>query len=79
MKENDESCCSKNFFGKIDSDYDFSLYNYNQINNTETFELDITPILESNYPNFHYLCPNCRFFPYIELNNQDGIYYTLCL
>ena len=74
MKDNDESCCSKFFYGKIDSDYDFSLYN--QINNIEPFELDIPPILESNYPNFHYLCPKCRFFPYIELNNQDEIYYT---
>ena len=78
MEEKEEICCSAEFYGKIDPDYDydFSLYKKNQMNNIEPFELDIAPILESNYNDFHYLCPECCFFPYIIFKNKDYIYYT---
>ena len=75
MKDKDDICCSKEFYGKIDSDYDFSLYELS-INNQIPFESDIPPILESSYINAHYLCPKCRFFPYIRFKNENQIYYT---
>ena len=76
LQKEEENLNSKEFYGKIDSDFDFSLFN-NSINNNEIpFKSKIPPILKTNYNNVHYLCPKCHFFPFIQFINLDEIYYT---
>ena len=33
-------------------------------------------MLKENFIDYHYLCPKCHFFPYIQIVNQNEIYYT---
>ena len=75
MIEKDDICCSKNFYGSLDSNYDFFLYS-SSVSNKNTVDFDIPPILETKYIKSHYLCPKCYFFPFITFQNQYEICYT---
>ena len=75
MWEKEGIFCSKELYGKIDSDYDFSLYSI-LINSQKPFDLDIPPILDTKNNNVHYLCPICHHFPFITFQNREEICYT---
>ena len=46
------------------------------INSELPFNLNIPAILKDNINNYHYQCPKCLFFPYIEIINQNKIKYN---
>ena len=78
MFENEKN---DNIYGKITSDFDFSIFDKTDgsgndlINNEEPFDSDMTAILKEEKNKNHYLCPKCRFFPYIQIKNQNEIHY----
>ena len=43
--------------------------------NNELFNLDISSIKEEK---FHYCCQNCKYFPYIQFENQFIIFSCKC-
>ena len=66
-------------YGKIFYDnFDYSMFESNNFseNNQITFKLNNTGILKTNLNYAHYLCPKCKFFPYIQIVNQNEMYYN---
>ena len=65
------------------NDFDTLIFNVtdegedSQVNDENPFNLNIPPILKDNNNNiYHYRCPKCLFFPFIEIMNQNEIKYN---
>ena len=72
--ENEKS----SFYGKLDYN-DFDTLNFDttdegensQVHVEKPFNLDIPPILKDNKNIYHYRCPTCLFFPFINIINDE--------
>ena len=71
MQGEEEESHLKRFYGD-----DFDKLMFEQNNNDITFYIKEEGILKGSYIKYHYLCPKCHFFPYIQIVNQNEIYYT---
>ena len=75
--ENEKS----SFYGKFDyNDSDTLLFDTtdegenSQVHVEKPFNLNIPPILKDNNNNiYHYRCPKCLFFPFINIINDEEI------